>query len=671
MTATSDVRLPPFSANGLNLALRVTPPEDRTLSPFTGLTREHWVATANDLLDSAARFRSSSGSRYAFPGRPSRQGTLVDGLEGFARTFLLAAFLSIGEPGEASQRHLDRYVAGLIAGTSANGDSECWPPIGHVEGSGGQAQVEAASIALSLHLTLDTTWARLTPAEKDAVANWLRPALDKETSPNNWYLFRVTIAAFLEAVDRGDAQTRATIERGLDLIEDWYRGRGWYSDGDGEAFDHYVGWALHLYPMLYARLSGNGDLLSKFGERLREFLEPFSHTFDRNGAPLYMGRSMTYRTATVAAISLGAITGHTPLSPGQSRRIASANLRYFFEREATTDGVFNSGWHGAHEATLQRYSGPGSPFWASKGFSSLMLPAQHPFWTDTECALPGDTADFIDAIAPVGLMVQATAADGIARVHNHGSDNIKPHDPDAGAPDPLYARFAYSTRTGPTALHNPSDNDFQIQYRDVWSARRRIHNAGSGANWIASWHHPRFPKFTPLPASDDAGHGSLFPSARVQSVTVAQGNLEVRIHRLRFPPPSSPVRVSGWAIADARPEDIRQTITGNSSQVRNAEGLSSQLLALHGFAENASASAASWGTAFGRWAMLPELHSSTHESLFVYAVSLSGSADALPLQNRVRADVTGALITVEWLEHASATAINLDDLDWGHRRPLC
>ena len=44
-------------------------------------------------------------------------------------------------------------------------------------------------------------------------------------------------------------------------------------------------------------------------------------------------------------------------------------------------------------------------------------------------------------------------AEALTRVvHNHGSDHIKPFQADAGAPDPLYARFADSTRTGPTVL---------------------------------------------------------------------------------------------------------------------------------------------------------------------------------------------------------------------------
>jgi len=60
----------------------------------------------------------------------------------------------------------------------------------------------------------------------------------------------------------------------------------------------------------------------------------------------------------------------------------------------------------------------------------------------------GDTEDQVQAL-DVGLLIQNTAADGLVRVHNHGSDHLKPDAADAGAPDPLYARFGYSTRPGP------------------------------------------------------------------------------------------------------------------------------------------------------------------------------------------------------------------------------
>jgi hypothetical protein len=656
--------LPGFGRFAKALTRVDVPDEDRTLSPYTGLTRGHWLAAADDLLLSAARHRSPQGARIDLPGRPSQQGMRTDGLEGFARTFLLAAFRHVGEAGEDPHGHLSRYLEGIVAGTRNVGsdDAESWPVIGHV-GRHGQPHVEAASIALSLHLTRSASWDLLSADEQDRLDSWLRGALKHEPSSNNWYLFPLTIASLLEGVGRGDEETAYVIERGLGLIDLWYRGEGWYSDGDGEAFDHYIGWALHLYPLLHARLRADSALEEKLGGRLEEFLGSFARTFDRNGAPLYMGRSMTYRMATLAAVATGEVFGRTPLTHGQSRRVLSAGLRYFLERGATRDGILTLGWHGEHLPTVQRYSGPGSPYWASKGFGALMLPAGHPVWTQTEEALDGDRRDYVRAIAPTGLLIQATASDGLVRVHNHGSDHVKPHAADSGAPDPLYARFAYATRTGPTALHNPSDNDVQLQFHGVWSVRRRIHAVNSGEDWVASWHAPRFPIYAPFDASDDTSGGALLPSGRIESIVVARSRVEVRLNRLVNVPPASPLRLSGWAISAADPEHVHVSRSPFAVTVASAggEALASQLVGLRGWGESGS-SIAPFGTAFGEWAVVPELNGEAADGLYVALASLTADADPAELTELVDVEVSGSVAVIRWSDGSLPTTIDFDQM---------
>ncbi|MBI0384161.1 DUF2264 domain-containing protein, partial [Streptomyces albiflaviniger] len=246
------------------------------------------------------------------PGPPSQSGVRSDGLEGFARTFLLAAFRAAGASGKDQHGILERYTAGIARGTltPGRGDAESWPVIGH-HGAQGQPMVESASVALGLRLTAPWTWEALPPDAQDRTEEWLRGALRHQPSPNNWYLFPLTVAGFLEAVGRGDAETARAIERGLGLLEGWYQGQGWYSDGDGRSFDHYNGWALHMYPLLHAHLAGDGELLDRLGPRLRTFLEGFSLLFDADGAPIHHGRSLTYRFAAGASVALGALTGHT------------------------------------------------------------------------------------------------------------------------------------------------------------------------------------------------------------------------------------------------------------------------------------------------------------------------------------------------------------------------
>ncbi|MFD7781269.1 DUF2264 domain-containing protein [Streptomyces sp. NPDC059753] len=575
------------------------PEENRESSPITGYTRAHWEAVADGLLGAAWRWATPGGALLDLPGRPSGSGVRSDGLEGFARTFLAAGFRVAGAGGKDPRGWLERYAQGLTAGTRTPGrdDAESWPLIldHHVQG---QPMVESASVALGLSLTRPWLWDQLDGDVQDRAETWLRGAIDHTPAPNNWYLFPFTVASFLESVGRGDEATTRAMERALGLMETWYRGDGWYADGDGRAFDHYNGWALHLYPLLHAHLSGDTALSARFGPRLREHLEGFSLLFGADGAPIHFGRSLTYRFAASAAVGIGAVTGHTPLTPGTSRRLISGNLRYFLDRGGVTDdGLLSLGWHGPHDATLQTYSGPASPYWASKGFVALLAPEDDPLWTATEEPAPSEGPDRVLALPAPGLLVQSTQADGIVRLHNHGSDHVRPHEAESAAQeDPLYGRHAYSTHTGPTSRTNVADNHLSVVVGGVPSVRRRIRPLGAGQGdgwgWAASSHLPVFASGAPM-----------VPGLRVESVTVARGRYELRVHRVVGAPHDAGVTLTGWA----------------------SDALSSQLHGLYGWSERDEVRAPQ-GTAYEPWVRVPRL-SGTAEGTAVFVALASLSAD--------------------------------------------
>ncbi|HUQ59288.1 DUF2264 domain-containing protein [Lentzea sp.] len=549
------------------------PGPDHVLSPRTGLTREHWVAAADGLLDAAWRYASPDRALLDLPGRPSRSGVRSDGLEGYARTFLAAAFRTAH--GDDPHNWLERYAAGLAAGTAGE-----WPAITDV----GQPMVESASVALGLRLTKPWLWDGLPEDVQDRAEAWLRESLRHVPAANNWYFFPYTVASFLEAAGRGDDETRQAGQRAVELLEGWYVGDGWYSDGDGRAFDHYNGWALHLYPALDAHLDGR-----PVTTHLREHLESFALLFGADGAPLYFGRSLTYRFAASAAVALGAVTGETPLSPGHSRFLMSNALKYFLDRGSLTDGLLSLGWHGPHEASLQPYSGPASPYWASKAFVCLLAGPDHPLWTATEEDPDGDRAL---ALPGPGLLVQRH--NGVTRLHNHGSDHVRPFEGEYAADDdPLYSRFAYSTATGPTSKHNTADNHLTLVVRGDRSVRRRIHPLGARDNWAASWHRPVF----------DANQ-VMVPGLRVESVTAVWDDQELRIHRVIGAPPGTRAELTGWAT------DLPSALAG----IRGWTGEKSRT--------------APQGTAFTTTASVPVLTAEVEGTVTLAAVAVLGGTVA-------------------------------------------
>ncbi|NUP78814.1 MAG: DUF2264 domain-containing protein [Nonomuraea sp.] len=563
----------------------VLPPEDRSLSPYTGWTRAHWEALADGLLGAVEPYRSADGASIRLPGRASWSD--CDGMEGFARTFLLAAFRVAGG-GPAGL--LEPYRRGFVTGPGV------WPAVADRF----QPMVEAASLALGLWLTREHLWDTLADAERERLAAYLATVFDHEPAPNNWWLFPVTVGGFLADAGMAVEASRTAVGRGLARIEDWYAGDGWYTDGDNRAFDHYNGWALHFYPVLYGLLSKTPMPVHE--SRLRTFLGSYALTFGADGQPLYQGRSMTYRFATLASPLLGAVTGHTPLSPGATRRLASGSVRYFLEHDAlSAEDLLTLGWFGPHEATLQRYSGSASPYWAAKAFVALLAPPDHPLWTATE--EPGPTG--IAAPAGPGFVVQN--GDGVARLLNHGIRH--------GHDDVLYDRYAYSSHTGPTTAADVPDNHFGIVGDDGSAAPRGpIEPGGAGRQGEFAW-----------AASSTGG---------VESVSVLRGTTEVRVHRVAA---GSRVRQTGWALPRA------EAVTGESSvTLTSADGLRSRLSGLHGF-DAAGVREAPEGTAFGRPALVPVLDGVTADGWAVSAATLGQGEPA-----DVRADVGPGGVTLVW-----------------------
>ena len=385
-------------------------------------------------------------ARITLPGAAGGYGRAVDGLEGFARTFILAAFRLAGEQGRGLEELADFYARGVTAGTDPDGANR-WVRMDYHP----QAKVEAASIALALDLTRPWIWDRLTSSARERVIEYLSPVVGDETYPRtNWLWFRVVVETFLRSV--GGPWSRADIDEDLALHDSFYRADGWLSDGAERAYDHYTGWALHLYPVLWARMCGAGELAGERSQRdvarLDRFLVDALALVGGNGSPLIEGRSLSYRFAAAAPFWAGVLAGVPSSSPGQLRYAASAVVGHFAAAGVPGAGdVLTLGWHHEWRALAQAYSGPGSPYWAVKGLLGVALPAGHPVWSAAAEPLPVEAGDTLRVIRAPGWLVSGTRADGIVRVVNHGTDHASPGE--LTGDSPLYARLGYSTATSP------------------------------------------------------------------------------------------------------------------------------------------------------------------------------------------------------------------------------
>jgi hypothetical protein len=582
------------------------------LRPAQRWTRDRWLTTADQLLDATTGHASPGRSLIRLPGPVSASGAWSDGLEGYARTFLLAAFRLRGEGGDDPHGLLERYADGLRHGTDP-AHPERWPRIDERR----QAVVEAASVAVALSETRQWLWDGLDQATKERTVDWLAGIVGTRGYRNNWIWFQNIIEEFLVSV--GGPWDQADLDRNDELQERLYVGDGWYSDGHGrdgrrQSFDWYAGWAWHFYPVLHARIQDR-PLARRHADRLRAYLDQARHLVGSTGAPLLQGRSATYRLGMLAPFWAGALADATPLAPGQTRALTSAVAEHFLDAGSVDGhGLLPVGWHHRYDRVRQLYTGAASPYWASKGFLGLLLPPGHAVWT-TEPETP--EAWHNDAVVPLrapGWLVSSTPEDGLVRIVNHGSDRLLEHAAEPHADDPFYRRAAYANLVSPQlsqdAIAAPVESHVALLDADgAPSHRDGVDRLALGDHVATSWSRVHW---LDLPgAASDSGAASDGAAAtwaamrrgpRLVTASVVRGRFEVRIgwylqdvpdgaagngtdvDGAAWPRDVGPwsLQVGGWALA--APDATRLTVETGTDWVRvnRRDGLSSLVKGLTG-----------------------------------------------------------------------------------------
>ncbi|WP_345801379.1 DUF2264 domain-containing protein [Microbacterium sp. AZCO] len=545
-------------------------------------SRAQWLQYADRLLSGARAFASPGHGRITPPGAEGGYGNAIDGLEGFARTFLLAGFRIAGERGQGVDDLIDFYSRGIRTGVDPNAPDR-WLRLDEHP----QAKVEAASLALILDLTRPWIWDRLDQITQKRVVAYFAPAVGDRTYPRtNWLWFRLVVQTFLRSV--GGPWSPQDVADDLALHDSFARPDGWLSDGDERSYDHYVGWALHLYPVLWSRMQGAAELAAgrtaKDIALLDRFLLDAAALVGADGSPLIQGRSLIYRFAAAAPFWVGAIAEVPSTSLGALRHAADRVVGHF-AGSGVPDArdLLSMGWHGDWRRLAQAYSGPASPYWATKGLLGISLPADHPVWSAPAEPLPVEAGDTLRAVRAAGWVVSGTRADGIVRIVNHGTDHAA-----EGAlvgDSPLYARLGYSTATAPLANGRAWREPLEQSVALVDEAGEATHRAAmqlldvridgevgiAASTWPAHWIEP---------AETQVRHGSgiqgdVMIAGRLTVRSLVRGPWELRIVDLDALEPgydgALTLRVGGWAVADA--ETAVRDATARAATVRLGSGI--------------------------------------------------------------------------------------------------
>ena len=527
--------------------------------------RQAWTDLADRMLAAVRPYSSPNHARITLPGAEGGYGHAVDGLEGFCRTFLLAGFRIAGERGEGLDELADFYARGIAAGVDPDApEDERWVRLPEH----GQAKVEAASTALILDMTRPWIWDRLSDRTQQQVVEYLSPVVGDHGYPKtNWLWFRLVVQTFLRSV--GGPWSADDVAADLALHDDLYRADGWYSDGYERSYDHYIGWAMHLYPVLWSRMARAGELGGARTDtdvaRLDRYLRDAIRLVGADGSPLVQGRSLIYRFASAAPFWVGALAEVPSLSAGALRHAANGVVGHFVSHGAPDErGLLTMGWHHEWRQLAQSYSGPSSPYWATKGMLGIALPADHPVWTASAEPLPVEAGDTLFAVRPAGWVASGTVGDGIVRIANHGSDHAR-----AGSlvgDSPLYARIGYSTATAPLLDEEGWTAPLEQSVALVDAAGRPTHRAAmelldayvedgvgiAGSSAIAHWLEPR-----PTTTHHGSGRdGDVTVAGEVTVLSLLRGPWELRLVKVcsvadDVDPRTLTLRIGGWPLVGA------------------------------------------------------------------------------------------------------------------------
>ncbi len=359
-------------------------------SPYTGLTRQHWMDAASYLLEGAFSVVSDLNSPMLFPKQPGRSyprdgvHNETERLEGLCRTLFIAVpLLKKNADYEIRGIRVADYYRHQLELLSHKGSESYIAPLPE-KGGPSQKLVEFGGLAVALMAAPEVLWDPLPQHTKDELAQTMLSYGNGPTIQMNWRFFNIMILSFFKS--RGYPVREEYLKDLLEKCLQDYRGDGWYNDSP--YYDYYSMWAFQLYGSLWAANYGATmypELATKFKSNLHDVVKSYPYLFSRNGEMIMWGRSISYRMGAAVPFPLLGLLDDPSINYGWMRRIASGTLLQFLAHpDFLSDGIPNLGFYGAFDPAVQEYSCRGSAYWLGKFFLGLLVPENSSFWTASE-----------------------------------------------------------------------------------------------------------------------------------------------------------------------------------------------------------------------------------------------------------------------------------------------
>ncbi|HIF4732621.1 TPA: DUF2264 domain-containing protein [Citrobacter amalonaticus] len=397
-------------------------------------SREDVTRAVNSILEALDKQFPAGQAQFSLGDTCAHYSVDIACMEGLSRA-LWGLFPLMA--GGAEVPFADKYIQAIKLGTDPQ-SPHYWGDTGPYD----QRLVEMAAYGLGLALLPTRLTAAFSPSEQENLHRWLNQITDAQMPDSNWNYFAIIVQLGFKRA--GLPYDQSAIDRRFALMEAYYLGDGWYSDGPGRPQDYYISMAFHFYGLLYATLNPEDTArAATLRERARQFAEDFIYMSAADGASVPFGRSLTYRFAMVAFWSAVAFAELDVFSPGIIKGVILRHLRWWQQQPIfDRDGILTLGFAYPNLAMCEDYNSPGSPYWALKVFLILALPETHPFWLAEEQPLPSLAQT--RAIPHAGQILQHSEhsahvtmlTSGQLELNNYVNTEAK------------YTKFAYSSRFG-------------------------------------------------------------------------------------------------------------------------------------------------------------------------------------------------------------------------------
>ena len=270
-------------------------------------SRDDCISATFALLGALRPYTSTAGARIKLStGTAAHFDEVAAQLEGFARPLWGVGALLASEAGYDDHGvildDLRSYITGLAAGVDdslpGGPGGEFWGNIKNMD----QRMVEMEIVSFALLSAPDAFLPLPAPDDsiekaisqreiRQRVIKYLNGINNKEMPPTNWLWFRVmTNLALVKVGAFSYAEKKASMDADLDMLNTYYVGEGWSSDGkwsdQGRQADYYSGsFAIQFSQLLYVKHAATLDPVrcAIYKERAKQFASAFVHYFDDEG----------------------------------------------------------------------------------------------------------------------------------------------------------------------------------------------------------------------------------------------------------------------------------------------------------------------------------------------------------------------------------------------------